>query len=287
MLLFVVLWTLVELTAATALNRYTAYQVVWMRYGVHLLLMLAWWGWREPLSLVRTKRLPTQLARSFLMFVMPVSWFLAVQAGLRESTTMLVFWLSPLAVLALAACLLGERAPRGAWLLAALGALGGVAFFAPTPLPQSRWVLAAPLAMGLSFAVYVVMTRTLRDEPVRVNLFYTAFGVFLLLSPIVPFVWVAPSAGDFAKLAAVGVLGYFTLLALDRLAAAAEVSVSAPLIYLQLAITIALSIALGHVPADARHVGALALACAPLLLLGSTRRAAPTPALARSTEAAR
>ena len=90
MITFVALWTLVEATAANLLNKYTAYQIVWTRYAVHLALMLALWGWRDPASLWRTRRPGFQIARSSLMMVMPVSWFLGSQSGVPMGTTMRV-----------------------------------------------------------------------------------------------------------------------------------------------------------------------------------------------------
>jgi len=232
MITFVALWTLVEATAANLLNRYTAYQIVWTRYAVHLALMLALWGWRDPASLWRTRRPGFQIARSSLMLVMPVSWFLGSQSGVPMGTTMAIFWLSPLMILGAAMLFLGERVSPLAWAVSALATVGSVVLLTPAPPPR-LWLLLAPLAMGLSFALYVVMTRSLRDEPMRANLFYTAFGVFVLLSPVLPFVWITPSAADISRLVAVGLLGYLTLLALDRAAAAAPVSVAAPLCFLQ------------------------------------------------------
>jgi drug/metabolite transporter (DMT)-like permease len=265
MVTFVALWTLVELIAASLLTTYTAYQVVWTRYAVHLVLMLALWGWREPRSLVRTGRPGFQLARSALMLVMPISWFVGTQAGVPMGTTMAVFWFSPLMILVAAMLFLGERASPLAWGVCTLATAGALALFAPRPLPEP-WLLVAPLAMGLSFALYVVMTRSLRGEPLRANLFYTAFGVFALLTPVLPFVWVTPSSGDLARLIVVGVLGYFTLLALDRMAAAAPLTVATPLIFLQLSLTVALGLVLGHLPADRRSAVALALVSVPAIM---------------------
>lgn len=268
MIAFVLLWTLVELVAASLLARYTVYQIVWTRYAVHLLLMLALWGWRDPLGLVRTRRPSFQLARSGLMLVMPVSWFVGTQAGVPLDTTMGIFWCAPLMILGAAMLFLGERVPPAAWGLSILGAVGGLLLFAPEPLGtlHPAWLLA-PLAMGLSFALYVVMTRSLRDEPLRANLFYTAFGVFALLTPVQPFVWITPGAGDLARLVAVGLLGFLTLLALDRMAAAAPVSVATPLVFLQLSLTIVLGLALGQVTPDLRSAVALVLVSVPALVL--------------------
>ncbi len=278
MLAFVTLWTLVELVAASLLAKYTAYQIVWTRYAVHLLLMLALWGWREPATLVRTRRPGLQLTRSFLMLVMPVSWVLGTQAGVPIGTTMAVFWLSPLMILGVAMLALGERASPLTWAVSVLATIGGVLFFAPEPLP-APWLLVAPLAMGLSFALYVVMTRSLRSEPLRANLFYTAFGVFALLTPLQPFVWIAPTPGDLARLFAVGMLGYLTLWALDRMAAAAPVSVAAPLCFLQLTLTVVLAFVLGHLPVDARSMTALIFVSMPLIVFWARtpRRAEVAP----------
>ncbi|MGQ3076253.1 MAG: hypothetical protein ACT7A5_34725, partial [Ferrovibrionaceae bacterium] len=54
MLAFVLLWAGIEAMAANVLRHYSPYQVVWTRYAVHLALMLALWGWREPASLWQT-----------------------------------------------------------------------------------------------------------------------------------------------------------------------------------------------------------------------------------------
>ena len=269
---FVALWTLVEAIAADLLNRYTAYQIVWTRYVVHLALMLALWGWRDPASLWRTRRPGFQFARSSLMMVMPVSWFLGTQSGVPMGTTMAIFWLSPMMILGAAMLFLGERVPPLAWVVSAMAAAGCIVFLAPAPPPRP-WLLLAPLSMGLSFALYVVMTRSLRDEPMRANLFFTAFGVFVLLSPVQLFVWIAPNVADTARLVAVGLLGYLTLLALDRAANSAPVSVAAPLCFLQISFTVALGLIFGHLSVNVRNLAALALTSAPVIMFWAFARA--------------
>jgi len=127
----------------------------------------------------------------------------------------------------------------------AIAALAGsllVHTVGPLPAPM---MLAYPLAMALCFSAYVVMTRALRGEDMRANLFYTALGVFLALTPALPGLWVTPNAHDLVVMVAVGVLGYFALWALDRSTAAAPVSLAAPVAYMQIAFTFALFIGLG------------------------------------------
>ena len=244
MLVFVGLWAAIEILAWQVLQRYSPYQVVWTRYAVHLLLMLLIFGWREPAALVRTRRPVFQLLRSLLMLVMPASWVMGMQAGLPGDAVMGVFWISPLLILALGALFLRERMPLAIWLATLLAGVGALLVHPLHSLPPPH-LLVYPLAMAASFSAYVVMTRALRGEATRANLFYTALGVFLALSPFMPRLWQWPAPADLAVMVAVGVLGCLTLYALDRSTAAAPAGLSAPVLYMQVALTVSLLIALG------------------------------------------
>lgn len=231
---FVALWVAVEAVASELLVEYSPYQVVLTRYVVHLLLMAALWGWREPQSLWRTRRLGYQLARSLLMLGMPVSFVLATRHGVDARTLLAIFWLSPLLILLLAARVLRERAPPALWLATAVafaGALLVIGRGALTPSPA----LLFPVATAVTFSLYIPMTRSLRSETTRANLFYTAAGVAVALAPFAPAFWVTPAPRALLAMIAVGVLGYLALWALDRAAAEAPVSLLAPFTFLQLA----------------------------------------------------
>jgi drug/metabolite transporter (DMT)-like permease len=263
---FVALWALVEAIAADLLRRYSPYQVVWMRYAVHLGFMALVWGWRTPESLWRTRRLGYQIVRSLLMLGMPASWAIGMRSGLDPETLLLIFWLSPLMILALAWALLGERAAWPVWLGGLVGFVGANLLFRHGPMPDA-WQLMFPLGMALSFSLYVVMTRSLRSETTRANLFYTALGVLLALSPAMPSVWIAPDLQDVPVLLGVGVVGFGALYSLDRMAAAAAVSNAAPLTYLQLVLTLGFGWVSGHLQLHARGVaGALLIAGVGLYL---------------------
>ena len=137
MLAFVLLWTTVERLAADLLARYSPYQVVWVRYGVHLAAMLLCFGWTEPASLWRTARPTRQWLRSMLMLGMPASWIMGMQHGVAPDTLMAIFWTSPLLIMVLGHLLLGERAPSAVWVAGALSSLGATMLFAHWPLPLS------------------------------------------------------------------------------------------------------------------------------------------------------
>lgn len=245
MALFVALWATVEELAAGALQRYSPYQVVWTRYVVHILFMAAVWGWREPTALWRTGRPVFQVLRSTLMLGMPASWIIAMQSGVGGGTLMSVFWMSPLLILVFAKLFLGERATWPLWAAALVACAGAWLLIGPS-FPPSLSLLFFPIGMAVTFSMYVVMTRSLRTESPRANLFHSAFWVALLLTPAMPQLWITPTSVDLLAMIGVGLLGFAALYALDRMAATAPVSISAPASYLQLVFTFTFAWLLGH-----------------------------------------
>jgi hypothetical protein len=61
MIAFAALWAFGEAAVASRLRHpYSPYQVVWARYGSHLAIMLAIWGWRDPRPMALARRLATR-----------------------------------------------------------------------------------------------------------------------------------------------------------------------------------------------------------------------------------
>ena len=260
---FAAAWAVLEEVLGSKFEgRYDLLQVVWCRYAVHLAILLAIWGWREPAVLWRTRRPVFQLARSLLMFVMPFSFVLSLSAGTPAASVWAVFWFSPLFVLAFARTVLRERIPPIVWAATGLGTLCALVMLGPTlPSTGTGWVFA--LLMALSFSGYLVMTRSLRLEPLQANLFYTAFGVLVVLSPFVLRVWTPPSAHDALVFFGIGSVGLLALLALDRAMANAPVSVSAPALHLQVVFVLLI----GHYGGGERFSPSLALAALVVVAL--------------------
>jgi drug/metabolite transporter (DMT)-like permease len=223
MIASVALWAVMESLAGWLRHPYSPYQVVWARYGSHLAIMLAIWGWREPAVLVRTGRPVLQIARSLLMLVMPAAWVLALQHGLTPEAVLAIFGVAPLMIGAFAAVLLKERPTLGIWVCAAIVSMGAL-FCLPLDARPSLVAVAAALTASASFSLYAVMTRMLRGESLRANLFYTALGVFAVLSFFVPTKWVMPTPHDALVMVLIGAFGLLGLLALDRACQAAPVS---------------------------------------------------------------
>lgn len=229
----VTLWAGEELVTGMLIERHSAIQVVWVRFAAQLLFIGWLWGRSEPMQLVRTARPWLQISRAVMMVAMPVCWLLAMNRGMAPETLMAVFWSSPLLLLLAAHVLAGERAPATLWIAATAACLGANLFFSHERMPAIAHVALA-LGMTLSFVFFVVATRALRRERLQANLFYTAAGVVVLMLPLLPGRWVWPDAAGVAGMLAVAVLGLGALYALERMAATAPVSVTAPATGLQL-----------------------------------------------------
>src|SRR5690606_16826877 len=121
----------------------------------------------------------------------------------------------PLLIVLLGRIFLHDEAPLSVWVATVVAGVGSLLTHELHAI-HDGWLLAYPLGMALCFSAYVVMTRSLRTEATRTNLFYTALGVFLALTPVMPRLWITPAAADLAVMVAVGVLGWGALWALDR-----------------------------------------------------------------------
>lgn len=273
---FVTLWAIIEIVAAAVFRRVTPLQTVFVRYSVHLLITLALWGRHAPW---RTRMLKLQLLRSAMMLVMPVAYIIGVERGHAPAWIMTIFWCAPLLVVLFAVLFTGERASPTIWLAAAIGWVAAWLYFAPVGRPSLGTVVFG-LAMAASFAAYIPMTRALSHEPLSTNLFYTAVVPWIALLPVMPKVWVAPAPAGIAGLLFIGAAGWVTLLAIDRGSEAAPVVDTAPLLHLQVGVTMVITVAEGHSPGFARVLPTAALVAAALLLSGIRLRTRQTVELA-------
>jgi len=272
-MLFVAFWMIVELLGAHLQKTYSGYQIVWTRYVVHLAFMLAVWGRMRPLALLHTRRPVFQMARSLLMVAMPAAWLVSLSRGVAPQTMGACLLLTPLLVLLAATIALGERPSRTNWSVAVVLAVAAGIFALLGDVPAMT--LAFPLAVAVSLGLYIAMTRSLRDEGTLTNLFYTALGVALVLTPLMPRIWVWPGLHDWLVLAAIGLAGFASLLALDRATATAPASSLGPVLGALFAVSLLIDLLSVRLMAGGTALaalsGALVIAC---VLLWRRRQAA-------------
>jgi drug/metabolite transporter (DMT)-like permease len=222
-------------TMAKYLSRtYPVPLIVWMRYAMHILVMLAVLAPRAGRGLVTSRRAGLQVIRGIVLAASSLFFFTAL-AFMPIAEASAITFLAPLLVTAMSAYFLGERVRPSAWAALGAGFVGvlfivrpGSAVFTPAAL--------LPLATAVCFATYQLLTRRLAGVDSTVaTLFIGALVGTLVVSLLLPFYWGLPQspfhAFLFVMLGVLGAAGHFVLI---RAFEHAPPGVLAPFVYTQL-----------------------------------------------------
>ena len=218
-------FTLLDGIAKALTDRYPVPLLVWARWAVQAVALLAWLVPTMGMDLVRTRRLPLQVVRGALLLGASVTFFSALRFLPLAEVTALVY-LAPMLVMLLSAAFLHERLTRLRIAMVGTGILGMLLIVRPgTEVFQG----AALLALGTAgfHAVFQILTRKLAGEDVRVTLVYPAIVGTVLMSLAAP--WTAIDTPvpwtDVLLIVVAGLIGtfghYLFILAYQRAGAAA------------------------------------------------------------------
>ena len=250
--------------------------LVWIRYGVHFLLMTVLLAPRHGRQLIATRRPRLQVLRALCLLV--TSWFIvaALQRMPLAETTAIIF-VAPFLVTVLARHVLGEAVSRLRWSAVALGFAGVLVVVRPggVALPPAGIALALTAASG--FAVYQVLTRALSptERPLTL-LYYTALVGTLGMTLALPWHWAGPPPDARAMLlmGAMGVFGGVGHFLLIRAFSLAPASLLSPILYVQLAWATLLGwVLFDQLPDGARLLGIAIIAVAGVITALDSRRA--------------
>lgn len=160
-----------------------------------------------------------------------VTLMFAAVAYIPMADATAISFLNPVFAMALAIPLLGERVGRVRWTAAAIALVGAVILLRPTPAsfqPAALLALAAALVIGMEL---IFMKRLAgREAPFQILLINNAIGLTIATATVWP-VWQAPTAAQWAGLAAVGLLMACAQVGFINGVARAEASFVAPFSY--------------------------------------------------------
>ncbi len=225
MLLTMLFFVSLDATAKFLVARYPVVEVVWSRCIFHLLFVAIVLAPRLRMHL-RTSRPGLQLSRSTLLLITTLLFFSGVSLlPLAEASA--IMFTSPILLTVLAIPLLGEQVGPRRWAAVIVGFIGALIVVRPGAGIMGAGA-ALLLGAALCNALYQLATRKLRtaDSPLT-TLLYTAVVGTVVLSCVVPFVWVAPELEHwplFALLGVFGGAGHFTLIKAFQRAPAAVVA---------------------------------------------------------------
>ena len=228
-------FTAVDVTVKILSERYPVPLIVWARWTVQTLIIVALLGPKMRFGLFRTARLPVQLVRGAVLIGSSACFFSALHfLPLAEATAL--NYTSPILVTLMAAWLLQERLTRTRWAFIVAGFVGMLLIVRPG---SDMLTPAALFALGaaLLYATFQILTRKLAGENLMVLLAYPSVIGTAALSLIVPFffpdeVWYpVVDTAAFVSIGAIGFLGHYLFI---RAFQRAPASAIAPFTYTQL-----------------------------------------------------
>lgn len=250
-------------------------EVIWARFTFHLLLMAPLLGRRLPL-VAATRDYRLQILRGAMILLSSGS----LVTGLRYiplAETNVLFAASPLMVTALSAPLLKERVGPRQWIGVVVGFIGVLVIMRP------GFAVMHPAAVvvvsgTIFYAISQIAARRLGqiDDP-RTTVFYTALVCVVVMSAIVPFVWVTPRPVDWAVMATTGLLSMTGHLAATKAFQMAPAAVISPFNYSGMVWAVLFGfVGFGDLPDVWTVVGALIIVASSLYILHRRRQVRQT-----------
>jgi len=269
----VALFAVLDTTAKYLSTQMDIMQIAWARYtGAFVLTLFVSNPITQP-ALLRSGNLKLQIVRAVLLVASTVLNFMALRYMQLDEVLSIIFTF-PFVVAIASGPLLGEWIGWRRWSAICFGFAGVLVITRPgfgAVHPAALFSLAATICYG----IYAVITRIVsRVDSNATSLFFNnAIGALLML-PVIPFVWTAPSNWVVTLLligiGLLGSLGHFFLIAGHRIAPA---SVLSPFIYTQLVWVVILGyVVFDHIPNQWTVAGAAMVICSGLYLLYRERQ---------------
>ncbi|MDR2787172.1 MAG: DMT family transporter [Candidatus Accumulibacter sp.] len=247
-------------------RHYPVTEVLWVRYLVHVTFMLAVFGPRMRLNLVRARRPVLQIVRALLL----VCSSFVFMNGLRylplgDSTA--IYFLTPLLVTAFSAPLLGEKVEARNWLAVFLG-FGGVLIIVRPGGGMLQAAAIFPFLSACCSSFYQIITRKFRgsENPVTTHFITGLTGVVVTgltwqsswAMPVLPHALLMIAQGF-----AAGVGHYLLIEVFQRMGPA----VAAPFTYTQLVWAMLFGLAVfGEIPDAGSILGSLIIVASGIYL---------------------
>jgi drug/metabolite transporter (DMT)-like permease len=214
--------------------RYSVPLLVWVRWGVPALLMVALLGPKVRWGLMRTANPKLHFVRGAVLMLSTLCFFAALKfLPLAEATGL--NYSTPILVTLMAGWFLHERITRPRWLFVAAGFVGTLLILRPGSAMLHAASLFALGAAALN-ATFQILTRKLAREDLMVLIFYPSLVGAVLMSFAVPFFQHdAPFlTADILLFAAIGIIGGFGHFLFIQAFQRAQASTIAPFTYMQL-----------------------------------------------------
>jgi drug/metabolite transporter (DMT)-like permease len=233
---------------------YSVGQLLLLR-GAAALILLSPLMWRGRQEFWRLQRPWLQLLRAILSTLEVAAFFLAtVYLPLADVIT--YYLAAPIFVTALSAIVLREQVGWRRWSAVLIGFCGVLIALRPSAQTIS-WPAMIALAGSMTFAVLMLITRSLRATPDIVLASVQFMGTLVFGAVLAPFGWITPTPGSLGFFLVAGYISVCALLCGNRSLKLAPASVVVPYQYSMIIWAVMFGYAVfGDVPSIATIVGA-------------------------------
>ena len=208
-------------------------QITWARYffTVAFTLPIMFFFFRK--NLVWTDKPKLQFIRGLILLTANICFFYAISVISLAKALTLAF-VAPLIVTAFSPIFLGEKVGFRRWSAVIIGFIGSLVVIRPG-IVEINFASIAALGTGIMYGFYLIITRKLStsDNPL-LTLLLTGIVGAIIVSTIMPFVWVTPTLNQWSMMAAIGLfacIGHlFLILSLEY----ADASKLAPFSYFEI-----------------------------------------------------
>ena len=179
-------------------------QITWARYffTVAFTLPIMFFFFRK--NLVWTDKPKLQLIRGLILLTANVCFFYSISIISLAKALTLAF-IAPLIVTAFSPIFLGEKVGFRRWSAVIIGFIGSMVVIRPGFVEINLASLAA-LGTGVMYGFYLIITRKLSssDNPLLTLLLTGVVGA-IIISLVMPFVWIKPTLNQWSMMAAIGI----------------------------------------------------------------------------------
>ena len=208
-------------------------QITWARYffTVAFTFPIMFFFYRNQLKWSDKPKL--QFIRGLILLIANICFFYSISVISLAKALTLAF-VAPLIVTAFSPMFLGEKVGFRRWSAVVIGFVGSLVVIRPGFVEINLASLAA-LGTGVMYGFYLIITRKLStsDNPL-LTLLLTGIVGAVIITCVMPFVWVTPSLNQWSMMAAIGVFACIGHLFLILSLKYADASKLAPFSYFEI-----------------------------------------------------
>ena len=208
-------------------------QITWARYFFTVVFIFPLMLFFFKKYLVWTDKPKLQFIRGLILLTANICFFYAISVISLAKALTLAF-VAPLIVTAFSPIFLGEKVGFRRWSAVIIGFIGSLVVIRPGFVEINLASFAA-LGTGIMYGFYLIITRKLStsDNPLLTLLLTGVVGA-VIISCVMPFVWVQPTINQWSMMAAIGVFACIGHLFLILSLKYADASKLAPFSYFEI-----------------------------------------------------